>query len=185
MSVSLLCLLHCVCCIASRSKRSQVIGSTGLGGANSALRLLLPMSSSSAILHSISLKLQQTSRAAGLFLIDGRVSCKPNEGGGNVFLLGIRAQERCHRAYRGRRLPKIINKIPKIFGEMIAVSSIFQNFTNSWALSVLFRNWRWGSFVCKFCKEFLWPFCLQIGAPKYFLLQIVFMDNFFANFVNY
>ena len=101
-------LLHCVCCIASRSKRSQVIGSTGLGGANSALRLLLPMSSSSAILHSISLKLQQTSRAAGLFLIDGRVSCKPNDGGGNVFLLGIRAQERCHRAYRGRRLPKIL-----------------------------------------------------------------------------
>ena len=85
MSVSLLCLLHCVCCIASRSKRSQVIGSTGLWGANSALRLLLPMSSSSAFLHSISLKLQQTSRAAGLFLIDGRVSCKPNEGGGNVF----------------------------------------------------------------------------------------------------
>ena len=108
LCVLLLCLLHCVCCIASRSKRSQVIGSTGLGGANSALRLLLPMSSSSAILHSISLKLQQTSRAAGLFLIDGRVSCKPNEGGGNVFLLGIRAQERCHRAYRGRRLPKIL-----------------------------------------------------------------------------
>ena len=52
VSVSLLCLLHCVCCIASRSKRSQVIGSTGLGGANSALGLLLPMSSSSAILHS-------------------------------------------------------------------------------------------------------------------------------------
>ena len=76
---------NCVCCIASRSKRSQVIGSTGLGGANSALGLLLPMSSSSAILHSISLKLQQTSRTAGIFLIDGRVSCKPRMEGGQYF----------------------------------------------------------------------------------------------------
>ena len=62
LCVLLLCLLHCVCCIASRSKRSQVIGSTGLGGANSALRLLLPMSSSSAfciLFHSNCNRLQE------------------------------------------------------------------------------------------------------------------------------
>ena len=33
-----------------------MIGSTGLGGADSALRLLLPMSSSPALLHSISME---------------------------------------------------------------------------------------------------------------------------------